>query len=138
MNHLHVGFIGGGNMASSIITGLLAKGLPADHIRASDPDPARLESLRQIAPLLTSTSNADAIAGADIVILAVKPQVMTAVLEDILPRQQGQTGGGDPPLEPDDEVERQHHPTEREEKLGAVRHREAAGRPWCPRARWRH
>jgi pyrroline-5-carboxylate reductase len=70
-------------MASSMIAGLLAKGMPPDHIRASDPDPARLEALLQIAPVLTSTSNADAIAGADIVVLAVKPQVMTTVLGDI-------------------------------------------------------
>ena len=70
-------------MASSMIAGLLAEGLPAENIRASDPDMERLESLRQLGPLATSTDNADAIAGSDIVVLAVKPQVMTTVLGDI-------------------------------------------------------
>ena len=81
-------------MASSMIAGLLAEGLPAENIRASDPDVERLESLRQLGPLATSTDNADAITGSDIVVLAVKPQVMTAVLggiRDALRQQQAVT-----------------------------------------------
>lgn len=80
MKQLEVGFIGGGNMASSIIAGLLAKGLPAEQVRACDPDPERLGLLQQLGPIRTSSDNNDAIAGADIVILAVKPQVMSVVL----------------------------------------------------------
>ena len=67
-------------MASSMIAGLLAEGLPAEQIRACDPDPQRLAALQQLGPIRTSTNNDDAIGEADIVILAVKPQVMDTVL----------------------------------------------------------
>ena len=83
VKQFNVGFIGAGNMASSIIAGLLEQGLAADHILAADPDSARLESLRSQAPIRTSRNNADIVAGSDVVILAVKPQMMAAALDDI-------------------------------------------------------
>lgn len=63
-------------MASSIIGGLLESGHPAQRISAADPFPESLERLRDIAPVTTFADNAGAVAGADVVILAVKPQVM--------------------------------------------------------------
>jgi pyrroline-5-carboxylate reductase len=83
LNQLEIAFIGAGNMASSIIGGLLEQGLPATSIRASDPSQESLQRLQQLAPICIATSNADAVSGADVVILAVKPQVMKAVLADI-------------------------------------------------------
>ena len=83
MDQLQIAFIGGGNMASSIIGGLVEQGLPAANIRASDPSAESLERLRKLAPVTTTQSNPEAVAGADIVILAVKPQVMHAVTADI-------------------------------------------------------
>jgi pyrroline-5-carboxylate reductase len=76
-------FIGAGNMASSIIGGLVAKGYPAQSITASDPHEGTLERLKAIAPVRTASDNCKAIADADVVILAVKPQVMKDVLAPI-------------------------------------------------------
>jgi len=76
VKHLKVGFIGGGNMASSIIGGLLEQGMPAENICASDPTREALERLRLQAPVKTTHDNAEAVAGADIVVLSVKPQAM--------------------------------------------------------------
>jgi len=80
---LQIAFIGAGNMASSIIGGLLDQGLDASCIRASDPSAESLERLQRLGAIRTSHSNPDTVAGADIVILAVKPQVMSAVTSDI-------------------------------------------------------
>ncbi len=83
MKHLKVGFIGAGNMASSIIGGLLEQGLPVENIRASDPSTEALDRLKNMAPILTTQDNATAVEGADIVVLAVKPQVMSQVTASV-------------------------------------------------------
>ncbi len=78
----HITFIGAGNMATSLIKGLIAGGHDAAAIRASDPAP---EQLRKIAELgvATSDDNNAQLLGADVVILAVKPQVMASVAEGL-------------------------------------------------------
>jgi pyrroline-5-carboxylate reductase len=73
---IDIAFIGAGNMAASIIGGLIAGGHPAAAIRAADPSADSRERLRAIAPVATFEDNAAAVRGADVVILAVKPQVM--------------------------------------------------------------
>jgi pyrroline-5-carboxylate reductase len=70
-------------MAGSIIGGLIDSGHPAGLISAADPFPVSLERLREIAPVNVCPSNADAAAGADVVILAVKPQVMAEATDSI-------------------------------------------------------
>ena len=75
-----IAFIGAGNMASSLIGGLLKQGYPAEHIACSDPMEASLAAIADMGVVNTSTVNADIIATADVVILAVKPQVMRNVL----------------------------------------------------------
>lgn len=80
-----IAFIGAGNMATSIIGGLVDSGHPAAAIRAADPSPESLERLRAVAPIGTFTDNAAAVDGAGVVILAVKPQVMAGVLDSIAP-----------------------------------------------------
>jgi pyrroline-5-carboxylate reductase len=79
----HIAFVGAGNMASSIIGGLIDSGHPAQRISAADPFPASLERVRQIAPVAVYDDNASAVAGADVVILAVKPQVMAEATASI-------------------------------------------------------
>ena len=80
-----IAFIGAGNMASSLIGGLLKQGYPASHIACSDPMAASLTSIAAMGAVSTSTSNTDTIAAADVVILAVKPQVMREVLTPLMP-----------------------------------------------------
>lgn len=70
-------------MASSIIGGLVESGHPAERISAADPFPASLERLREIAPVLVYNDNAAAVQTADIIILAVKPQVMAQATDSI-------------------------------------------------------
>jgi len=84
-----IAFIGAGNMASSIIGGLLESGYPAGQVRAADPYPESLERLRAKAPVATTTDNAAAVSGAGVVILAVKPQVMAEVCAALAPALAG-------------------------------------------------
>lgn len=78
-----IAFIGAGNMASSIIGGLVTKGFSPNSIIASDPFPDSLEKLRKTASVKIAADNRQAIANADVVVLAVKPQVMKPVLQDL-------------------------------------------------------
>ncbi len=70
-------------MASSIIGGLVSKGFSPKAITASDPYPESLNNLRQIAPVQTTDNNHQAVANADVVVLAVKPQVMKPILQEL-------------------------------------------------------
>ncbi|EOR05239.1 pyrroline-5-carboxylate reductase [Acinetobacter genomosp. 15BJ] len=75
-------FIGGGNMAQALIGGLLSRGLPTTRITVSDP----VEQIRHILEeknIQTTTDNVDAIKNADVVVLAVKPQVLATVLQPL-------------------------------------------------------
>lgn len=76
-------FIGGGNMASSLIGGLLEKGFTPDHITVSDPLAENRQRLQQTFGVTAVADNHSACANADVVILAVKPQVMQTVAEGI-------------------------------------------------------
>jgi pyrroline-5-carboxylate reductase len=82
-------FIGGGNMARSLIGGLIARGMAAQRIRVADPLPAQLEVLSAQYGVVVGSDNLQAASGAEVVILAVKPQQMRTVttgLANTLPR----------------------------------------------------
>ncbi len=83
MSTATIGFIGGGNMAASIIGGLLASGVDADRIHAGDPSEDSLTRLRQLGAIHTSRDNGDIIAACDVLVMAVKPQLMKVVAEQI-------------------------------------------------------
>ncbi len=86
MTSPRIAFIGAGNMAASLIGGLRAKGVAADAIRASDPGAEQRAKISAEHGIQTFAQNADALAGADVVVLSVKPQVMQAVCQDLTPQ----------------------------------------------------
>lgn len=83
MNDTTLAFIGGGNMASSLVGGLIADGWDPARIRVADASTQQLERLAQRFPVSTTSDNRTAIAQADIIVLAVKPQSMQAVAEEL-------------------------------------------------------
>lgn len=83
METLNISFIGAGNMASSLIGGLLADGKAPTSIHIADVDKARLDTLKQRFAISACDSNDAAAAAADILVLAVKPQHLRAVTGEI-------------------------------------------------------
>lgn len=76
-------FIGGGNMANSIIGGLVAQGFAAQNIEVCDPLAESRARLEQSFGVRTSDNNGAAASDAGTVILAVKPQIMRTVCEEL-------------------------------------------------------
>ncbi|HLF98780.1 MAG TPA: pyrroline-5-carboxylate reductase [Methylococcaceae bacterium] len=83
MKQQNIGFIGGGNMAWSLISGLLADGYEPAHIAVADVDAARLELLKSRLGVTVAHDNVNVVAESEIVVLAVKPQVMRPVATGI-------------------------------------------------------
>lgn len=81
MQQRTIAFIGGGNMARSLISGLIADGYGAGRIWVTDPAEAKLAELRDHFSVRTTASNIEAASAADVVVLAVKPQVLKGVAE---------------------------------------------------------
>lgn len=80
MKNKTIAFIGAGNMASSLIGGLVAKGWQADHLFVSDPVQEQCQRLAAAYGVQACRDNNAAVAQADVLILAIKPQVMRDVL----------------------------------------------------------
>ncbi len=79
-----IGFIGAGNMAAAMVKGLLnAKLYGPEDIWVSDVDAMRLQEQRKKFRVGTTSDNAALVAGSKIIVLAVKPQVLDAVLESL-------------------------------------------------------
>lgn len=79
-----IAFVGGGNMARSMIGGLLTDGWPDDRIRIAEPDGGQRDILRAHFPGTRSfEDNRSAVDGSDVVVLAIKPQVVRAVATDL-------------------------------------------------------
>jgi pyrroline-5-carboxylate reductase len=83
MKHRPIGFIGGGNMACSLIGGLIADGRDASGIRVADPSDQQRRIVEATYGATTSASNKEVIAGSDILVLAVKPQIIKTVATDL-------------------------------------------------------
>ncbi len=73
-----IAFIGGGNMATSLIGGLISSSVPAANIMVAEPNQEQRSRLQQQFAVHTTTDNSDTL-GADVVILAVKPQLLQTV-----------------------------------------------------------
>ena len=80
---IRIRFVGAGNMAASLIGGLLNKGLTASQISASDPGAVQRGYIENQFNVLTYNDNKAHFGMPDMVILAVKPQIMKQVLLDV-------------------------------------------------------
>jgi len=78
-----IGFIGGGNMAEALIKGMTGEGMK--EIMVSEPREERARELARNYGIRVSGSNSELVSSCSIIILAVKPQSMDAVLEEIAP-----------------------------------------------------
>jgi len=78
-----ISFIGGGNMASSLVGGLIADGRDPASIYVTDVETAKLEALAEAFRIQTSSDNEEAVSHANCVVFAVKPQNMAALVESI-------------------------------------------------------
>ena len=78
---MKTGFIGGGNMAEAMIKGMTSQGMMNIHV--SDPKEERRQYIRKNYNVETTESNTQVVRSCDIIILAVKPQNMDKVIEEI-------------------------------------------------------
>ena len=78
-----IAFIGAGNMAGSLIDGLLKSGYPTDRIMGCAPSQATRDRLREQFAINTEADNRAAAQSADVVVLGVKPQVMAPVCSEL-------------------------------------------------------
>jgi len=83
-----LGFIGAGNMARSLAGGLLKNGWPRARLVLADPDATQRQALERLLKLKTYARNDDVAARADILVLAVKPQILQTVARALAPKAQ--------------------------------------------------
>jgi pyrroline-5-carboxylate reductase len=86
------GFLGAGNMAEALIKGLVRANLvPAASIVASDVRTERLRDLERLYGVRVATDNAALVRAADVLVLAVKPQIIGPVLREVGPALREET-----------------------------------------------
>ena len=99
MNNIRkLAFIGGGNMAGALIGGLIKRGVPASHLVVADPSAEQRERLAKSYGVGQTADNAEAVRGAEVVLLAVKPQQMRAVAQALAPHLNAPAQQGARPL----------------------------------------
>jgi pyrroline-5-carboxylate reductase len=83
LNSKKIGFIGSGNMGEALISGLIAsKSAVSENIICSDVREERLKFISETYGVCTTTSNMEVVSVSDIIVYAVKPQLMAAVLKE--------------------------------------------------------
>lgn len=83
MQHRKIAFIGAGNMTKSIVGGLVKSAYPAHLITASNPSIDKLSALQADFAINITQDNKVAVDAADVIVLAVKPQLMQQVCEKL-------------------------------------------------------
>ena len=78
-----IGFIGAGNMATALISGLINNGQEPSKIISSSPEKEHLEKLSRDFGVMTSTDNQKVSEESNLIILAVKPNIIETVLSEI-------------------------------------------------------
>ena len=82
-NKTVIGFIGAGNMAYALIKGLLSDGFEAKNINVSDANPKLLEKRSSELGVTAQPDNVSLLNNSDIVVFAVKPQVLSVVCHEL-------------------------------------------------------
>jgi pyrroline-5-carboxylate reductase len=81
-----IGFVGAGNMTGALLRGLLRAGLvKPENVWASDPVEAQIRRLKRLHKIEVTRDNRALVRGSQTIILAVKPQAMAQVLDEIRP-----------------------------------------------------
>jgi pyrroline-5-carboxylate reductase len=83
LDDLRITFIGGGNMARSLVGGLIEKGCKPGRITVSEPNPEQRALIAKRAPVRMAAESAAAASDADVLVFAVKPQVMQAAAKSV-------------------------------------------------------
>ena len=78
-NETVIGFIGAGNMAYALINGLLNNGYDSKNIKVSDPNHELLQKREAELNITTFENNSSLVEACDIIVFAVKPQVLSKV-----------------------------------------------------------
>jgi pyrroline-5-carboxylate reductase len=79
-------FVGGGNMASALIGGLIARGTSPTSLQAIDPSASQREALAARFGITTEAASGDYVGQADVIVLAVKPQQMHEAVDALAPQ----------------------------------------------------
>jgi len=80
-----IGFIGCGAMARALAGGLIEAGVAADRIHAADPFPAARRAFEDATGAKAVEDNAEVVAASDVVVVAVKPDVVATSLSALAP-----------------------------------------------------
>ncbi|ELU16504.1 hypothetical protein CAPTEDRAFT_166551 [Capitella teleta] len=84
-DNVRVGFLGAGQMAQALCSGIISSGLvKPNNVIASDPKPATLQITSKLGAR-TTTNNAEVMQNCDVVVISVKPNAVPGVLKEILP-----------------------------------------------------
>ncbi|MGD9183303.1 MAG: pyrroline-5-carboxylate reductase, partial [Desulfobacterales bacterium] len=83
LNNKKIGIIGTGNMGEALVSGLVGSGSSKpEHITCTDVREAKLKVVQEKYGVQTTANNLEAVANSDILIYAVKPQIMASVLNE--------------------------------------------------------
>ena len=83
MDKVNIGFIGGGNMTTALIGGLLASGFRASRLFVCDTNQDKLDYLASTYQTHTSSDHQSLLSSCDVIVLAIKPQVMPSLLKEL-------------------------------------------------------
>lgn len=83
MTHPRIAMIGAGMMGEAMISGLINNGIPANNITASEPRAERRSAMHAQYGITMVASNGEAVVDADVVVFAIKPQMVPGVLPEL-------------------------------------------------------
>jgi pyrroline-5-carboxylate reductase len=87
MDNQKIGFIGAGNMARSLIGGLISSGIKSDHLFAADPNEDTRNALEKDFAIQTFSENQQLVDQCDVIVFAVKPQALKTVATSITAKE---------------------------------------------------